>query len=434
MDPIPRCFRALATLGHALCSAALLGGPTGRLLAQAPAPLDLPGAMAMARAAGPLRQMADARQQVGQGRAREVGQWLNPTVEWRRENLGSDLLPDIFTTFYVPIDLSGRRVAQRQAATAARQRADAEAEGDRLGADLEVIRSWLRAAAAQQTLGILTAQTEALQEIARSDAARAAEGLVAEVVAVRTALEADRARVALASAVGELAQARTQLARYLGRAEHELPLLASLEAPTLPAAPDSGTAQARARQRPDVRAREAAVQEAQRRLAIEQRGVFGELQLQGGTKQTSGVMTGQVGVAMPMPLFNRNGGARQRVAGELAEARALRDDLRRALDGLVNAARRSYGAVRDASATVGTFERRGMDVAQSARVAYREGHITLTEWLDAERASADARQAQLRWATEAWLTRLELERAIGARLDAASPLDLPLLSSPSAGS
>ena len=434
MDPIPRCFRVLAALGHALCSAALLGGPTGRLHAQAPAPLDLPGAMAMARAAGPLRQVAEARQQVGQGRAREVGQWLNPTVEWRRENLGSDLLPDIFTTFYVPIDLSGRRVAQRKAATAARQRADAEAEGDRLGADLEVIRSWLRAAAAQQTFGILTAQTEALQEIARSDAARAAEGLVAEVVAVRTALEADRARVALASAVGELAQARTQLARYLGRAEHELPLLASLEAPTLPAAPDSVTAQARARQRPDVRAREAAVQEAQRRLAIEQRGVFGELQLQGGTKQTSGVMTGQVGVAMPMPLFNRNGGARQRVAGELAEARALRDDLRRALDGLVNAARRSYGAVRDASATVGTFERRGMDVAQSARVAYREGHITLTEWLDAERASADARQAQLRWATEAWLTRLELERAIGARLDAASPLDLPLLSSPSAGS
>ncbi len=390
--------------------------------------------MAMARAAGPLRQVVEARQQVGQGRAREVGQWLNPTVEWRRENLGSDLLPDIFTTFYVPIDLSGRRIAQRQAATAARQRADAEAEGDRLGADLEVIRSWLRAAAAQQTHGILTSQTEALQEIARSDAARAAEGLVAEVVAVRTALEADRARVALAAATGELAQARTQLARYLGRAESDLPALAPIALPALPAAPDSAAAHERARQRPELRAREAAVLEAQRRLAMEQRSVFGELQLQGGTKQTSGVMTGQLGVAMPMPLFNRNGGARQRVAGELAEARALRDDLRRALDGLVNAARRSYSALREASASVGTFERRGVDVAESARVAYREGHITLTEWLDAERASADARQAQLRWATDAWLARLELERAIGARLDASSPLDLPLLSSPSAGS
>jgi hypothetical protein len=36
----------------------------------------------------------------------------------------------------------------------------------------------------------------------------------------------------------------------------------------------------------------------------------------------------------------------------------------------------------------------------------------------------------LRWAVDAWLARLEFERALGARLDETSPLDLPLLSSP----
>jgi hypothetical protein len=34
----------------------------------------------------------------------------------------------------------------------------------------------------------------------------------------------------------------------------------------------------------------------------------------------------------------------------------------------------------------------------------------------------------LRWAADAWLSRLEFERALGARLDESSPLDLPLLS------
>jgi cobalt-zinc-cadmium efflux system outer membrane protein len=62
-------------------------------------------------------------------------------------------------------------------------------------------------------------------------------------------------------------------------------------------------------------------------------------------------------------------------------------------------------------------------------VSYREGHATLTELLDAERAAADAMLAHLRWAADAWLARLELERAIGARLDADGPLDLPVLSS-----
>jgi cobalt-zinc-cadmium efflux system outer membrane protein len=60
-------------------------------------------------------------------------------------------------------------------------------------------------------------------------------------------------------------------------------------------------------------------------------------------------------------------------------------------------------------------------------VAYSEGHVTLTELLDAERAATDAMNTHLRWAADAWLSRLEFERALGARLDASSPLDLPLL-------
>ncbi|AMW05542.1 TolC family protein [Gemmatimonas phototrophica] len=401
---------------------------------QAQSTLGLPEALAVARQSGPLRKMTDARRQVGLGQVGESTQWMNPSIEWRRENLGSPLQPDIFATVYLPFDFSGRRLALRQAAAAGRQRVTADASADQRDAELTVARAWLRAASALGTLEIVTQQHDALREIARVDNERLREGLVSEAVGLRTSLEADRARVALVSARNEAIVARTELARLLGVSDTQLPLVAAIQAPTLPSAPDSATAVSAAlTHRAEVRAREAAVQEAQRRLTAEHRGVLGEVQLQGGTKETGGFMTGQVGLAMPMPVFNRNSGARQRATGQLNEARVWRDDLLRVVQGGVLSALQHYREVQSAALDAGTFDARGADVARIARLSYREGHITLTELLDAERAAADAMQAQLRWAGDAWMARLELERSLGARLHADSPLDLPVLASTPSG-
>jgi outer membrane protein, heavy metal efflux system len=408
--------------------AALAASPVSLVVAQ-DAPLDLGAALQVARTSGPLRKIADARELAGTGRVAEAGQWPNPNLEWRRENLGSALQPDIFATAYIPLDLTGRRLALRQATGAGRQRVQADAVAERRDAELDVARAWLHAAAANGALGVATRQLEALEEIARVDATRLQEGLVSEAVGLRTQLEADRARVSLVALTGDAARARAQLARVLGVRPDALPALAVLAAPMMPTAPDSGTVTAVAvRARPEVRARNAALREAQRRYTAERRGLIGDMQLQGGTKQTSGFMTGQIGFAMPFPLFNRNDAARQRARGEYAEALALRDDMLNQIEGSVGAAWRAYVASRGAAQAASTFDARGREIARIARVAYREGHVTLTELLEAERASTDAMNTQLRWSVDAWLSRLEFERALGARLDASSPLDLPLLS------
>jgi len=407
---------------------ALAAMPPSSLPAQA-APLDLAAALQVARTSGPLRKIADAREIAGAGRVGESGQWPNPSLEWRRENLGSSLQPDIFATAYIPLDLTGRRLALRQATGAGRQRVQADAVAERREAEIEVARAWLHAAAADGALAVATRQMEALAEIAGVDATRLREGLVSEAVGLRTQLEADRARVSLVTATGDAARARAQLARVIGVRPDALPALATLAAPTMPAAPDSSTVTAVAlRARPEVRARESAMREAQRRYTAERRGLIGDIQLQGGTKQTSGFMTGQIGLAMPVPLFNRNDAARQRSRGEYAEAQALRDDMLNQIEGGVGAAWRAYVASRGAAQAASTFDARGREIARIARVAYREGHVTLTELLDAERAATDAMHSHLRWAADAWLSRLEFERALGARLDESSPLDLPLLS------
>lgn len=428
----------------ALAALLLPAGPVMRLPAQAPPPttgartgaeaIDLAAALAAARTSGPLRRLTDARQQTGLGLVGESTQWANPSLEWRRENLGSPLQPDIFATLYLPFDFSGRRLALRQAASAGRARVTADAAGERREGELQVARAWLRAAVAQGALEVITQQFTALQEIARVDAERLREGLVSEAVGLRTSLEADRARVALVAARNEAAVAHTELARLMGLPEGAPFQVAGVVAPPLPAAPDTTSALASAlERRPDVQARDAALREAQRRLAAEQRGVLGEVQLQGGTKETGGFMTGQVGIAMPMPVFNRNSGARQRAAGQLNEARIVRDDLRRQVRAAVQNALTHYAGVRASAAQAATFADRGREIARIARLSYGEGHITLTELLDAERAAADAMQQYYRWAADAWLTRLELERTLGARLDAGSPLDLPVLAPNSSG-
>lgn len=127
-----------------------------------------------------------------------------------------------------------------------------------------------------------------------------------------------------------------------------------------------------------------------------------------------------------LPLFNRNDGARLRARGELAEATAWRDEVAIGVRADAIAALTAYLEVRTNAADAATFAPRGREVASIARAAYREGHASLVELLDAERAAADAMSAHLRWTVDAWLTRLELERALGVRLDTDSPLDLPL--------
>ncbi len=399
---------ALLLCGLSLARPGALSGQGAGTAAPSPS-LDLSAAVDMARQQGLLRQLAEARGRVADGRVRESTQWLNPTFEWRRENLGSPLQPDIFATAYVPIDLVGRRLALRGASSAGRGRVQADLQHERRVAELTVARGWLEAASAHELAGVVNEQAQALLELARVDSTRVREGLVAEAVGLRTSIEADRARMTAVRARQSEGELLSTLSRQLGETVHAAQLQ---------------------RGRPDLTARELAVAEARKRFAAEQRGVLGEVQLQGGTKETGGFMTGQVGLAMPLPLFNRNNGARERAAGELREAQLLHDDARRAMQLTVLRARRHYLALRDTREAAASFDARATTLVQSARVAYREGHLTLTELLDAERAAVDARTAHRQWMVDAWMARLELELALGARLDAQSPLELPLLTPP----
>jgi outer membrane protein TolC len=399
-------------LGASLAAAVSVPAAT---LAQEPARLSLHDALTQAARTSPLLLSAASRRDIVAGRARAEAAQPNPVLEWRRENDRSVLLPDVFTTLALPVDLTGRRLGLAGAARAAERRAVAESLIVVREAGYAAARAWWRVALAQGLHDLARAQRQALEGIASYDSTRFAEGAVAEVVALRTRVEAVRARITEANAAGDVARSRTELARALGRGVDSLPRVSAIPDDSRPTLGDTGAVLAAARERPDVQAARLGLLEAQRRAGAERRYVLGgDVQLVGGVKRTQGLDAAIISAFVPMPVFNRNAANAQRASGELLLAQAEARDAETRATAEARAAVIAVAALH-ASAPDGAvgLARAGDDVASITAAAYREGAASLLELLESQRARADARATALRWRHDVALARLELDRAAG---------------------
>jgi len=423
---------ALAGALLALCSAPRVEAqvntglaPAGQA-ADARAPLTLRRALQLATARSPLLERVEAQFGMARGDNRITGQWPNPVLEYRRENLGAPIDPDEFFTAYIPIDVTGRRLQLARATRRGTERLASELAASRRDAELAIAQAWLAAALSRDLGETARRQFEAVTEIARSQAERAREGVASEASSLRTRVEADRLAYEVALQEARAIRDRQVLAAALGVPADSLPALPSvladqdmpdLRAADAIAALDDAALLERARAgREELRAAVVAREEASLRRAVERGAVLGDWQLQGGSKLTGGFMTGQVGLAVPLPFFNRNAGARERATGAVREAEAeWRSTMLTVTAEVLGAAEqlRRLLALGDRMATtLGD----GEIIAESARIAYTEGLMTLLELLDAQRTAADARTTAQQYRADVLLARLALARAVGANL------------------
>lgn len=398
-------------------ASAALSAPFNVPLGAQQAPLSVEQAVTRAMTSGPGAQAASGLRASISGRARADAQWANPTLELRRENEGAPLPYDDFATLTLPVSLTGRRSALRDASAAARLRSVADSVTVLREAGFRAAQEWWEAWITASTAVFAREQAARFGELARFDSLRAAEGMVAEAAAMRTRLEAERAGINAVHAIAAAGRARAALAARLGAEDPQALRLAepSLDVPApLSVSMEEALRDALAN-RPDVQAAQAAVREADRRRAAESRGALPDVGLSGGYKGTAGFSAATFGVILTPPLMNSNGGARERATGEWLMADAARRALEIRVAGEVRAA---YDAVQamdslafrsDASSAL-----RADAIAAAAEAAYREGAATLTETLEALRAVADVREATLRALADRHLIRLELRRAMGA--------------------
>ena len=414
-----------------LCAAGALALLPAALSAQVPSPartLTLAEARSMARRSHP--ELAAARHAVAAaaGRGRQAGAFPNPTLSYSREQTSRDggtNAQDI-VTIEQPVELGGQRGARRAAGAASLAAAEARLAAAVARIDYEVARGYAAGVAAERRAALAEEAAAAFSRAAGVSEARLAGGDVSGYQHRRLMLEAGRyaalrleARVARDSAVGALTML-IGLADSAGAAE-ALFLTDTLTPAPLVQPADSLVALALV-QRPEIRAalRDAEAAAAEVRLAGAERiptpvlGAGYKSERVAGGESFDGFTAG---VGLPLPLWDRRGGAvdaaRAEVARRESEASALRR--RTALE-----TRSAYDAHQAIAAQLALLrDQLGEDAVRARRAAeaaYAEGEIGLIEWLDAVRAYQEAETTYATLWAEYIARRAALERATGATL------------------
>jgi cobalt-zinc-cadmium efflux system outer membrane protein len=388
-------------------------------------PLTLAEARDSARRSHPELNALRAAVTAAAGRERQAGSLPNPTLGYSREETsrdGKSNAQDILS-LEQPIELGGQRGARRATARSVREAAEARQAAGAARLDYEVVRAYAGAVAARHRAELAEAAADAFGRAAAVSRTRLAGGDVSGYQHRRLALETARyaaleaeALVARDSAVGLLASL-TGLVDVAG----SLVLTDTLVPGALPLGVDSLVALALVR-RPDLRAAvlDAEAAGAESRLSRAER--VPTPVLMGGYKHERSAegesLDGFVaGVSLPLPLWDRRGGAvaASRAVAEQREAEV--EAMRRHTVREVQAAFAAHQALgKQLDALRGALGGEALKARRAAESAYAEGEIGLLEWLDSVRAYQEAETTYATLQAEFIARRAALERATGATL------------------
>lgn len=367
-------------------------------------------------------RLARARAAEAAGFALQAGAYSNPEFISTHEALSGNGVDYSETYFNLSqrIDWPGAVSARRGSAEAAAQAALWDLRSDSAGLAFEVKRAYVEATIAEERLEAVTHSTRVVRQVEASGRARFEEGEISGYELRRLSLERAGYENALATAALNARQARRRLASML------LPEGDDLEvAPAEPLtgrAPEVAWADAIAAvpHSPQVAAASASLASAEQAVLWKRRERIPDPTLVGGYKTQSDGLDGLfLGLTLPVPLFNRLGGA---IASEEARARAARDRLALARRAVELDLRRAYEAYESLEQRFDLMSlellaevERLVDVAQAS---YEGGEMTLLEFLDAAEVYRRARSLRAEFMGDYWVAYFDLERAMaGVQID-----------------
>ena len=416
----------------------LIGGAAAAQPPDIPARLSLAEALRIADAGNPA--IAAARQQaaVSEADAAAARRWLNPTASLLSEGYhgsagGSSFFnqQELSVEVSQEVELGGKRRLRAQAADASTRRTRATLDDDRRALRLGVERAYLQLALARFEANLAAASLAEIDQVIAVNRSRYAQGEVSGAEMRR--LEVERLRFSDDALQAELAirNGRAALLALLGSPRLDLPVEPSdsfdlpaedaARAAGRPAAAGALAGEALAA-RPDL----LAVRKDEERAAAEigyQRALSApNLTFTGGFKRDFGTNGAIAGLALPLPLFDRNAPgisraeAERRVAASRLKAveAAVSLDVQRAVN-LVDISRDRVAAI----------ERDYLQKAREARdavlSAYQAGETALLDLLDAQRAYRDVQRAHGLALYDYRLSVCELDAALGVRPGGARP-------------
>ena len=382
---------------------------------EAAAPLTLAAALQLAEAGNPV--LSGARHELAaQGGALQQAQALpNPELQTLLEDTRRTTRSTTVQLNQL-IELGGKHGARADVALRGQELAQAGLAAQQADTRAQVTTAFVDVLAAQEGLR--------LADSAQALAARASDITARRVTAGKASpVEATRAKVAEASvrlelnlARSTLTQARQRLAALWGStAPRFTQAEGSLDA--LPALPSPGELEARLAQSPTVRQARTHLAQRQAMLVVEQRRATPDVTVSIGMKRSEELGRNQaiIGLALPLPLFDRN-------AGNTLEALRRSDQ---AGDQLAAASVQLHASLAQARERLATarldVESLRHDIVPGAQSAYDAaskgfefGKFAFLDVLDAQRTLLQAKNQTLRALTEAHHAAAEIERLLGA--------------------
>ncbi len=397
----------------AVAAALITAGPP-----QAAPSLTLAQAVARARAASPLRGSAERLAEGTAAAARLAGRLLNPVVDIRGENWtpsgGARLPLDVFAVVSQQFELAGKRGARLGLAAAERDMAGTSlASVDRMVA-LRTAQLYVQALRARGLLETLSANRDGLLTLTTTMRRRVEEGRSSESDLLRFVAESARMDI-------DIARARLDLSRSLSALTFVMDAATEIAADQLaepkPLAPPRMAPDALAQTaatHPEARLAKARWDRAQQAATVERARSVPDPVVSAGYKRTAGFHTLVAGVALAVPLFDRNRSAVARASGEERAAAAEHEAVVRRLASETAALLETAQTLSDRSDRASSELLDPAAVVRSAALAaFREGATDVLRLIDAERIYSDVRRTALELRLEALYAVLEARFAIG---------------------
>ena len=406
-------FRSRSIPTFSRCSALLI------LLAPFSAPGQVTEEEAVQRAlARPeIRDIVEGEIDAARGDAIRAGMWSNPTASYSREQVygGPAASAENYVELSQAVDISGRRSLRGQAGDRRVEAARERGVSTRLGVETEVRSSFYEVVAGEARLAALRDSLRRVERLAEATAQREKAGDASGYDRMR--LERERESVAARAAAqdGQLERARARLEGLLGVTA---PVRVAGTLLPADAPPPTETLVAKIGARPDLKAlgEEAGAGDLEARAAG--RWWIPDLTLTAGYKGV-GVAGEQLngyvaGIAIPLPVFDRNQDEAARAEGRSRQARGrltLETDMATAdVRGLrIQAARLADAARRFRSDATATSSR----LLATAEAAYRGGELGVLELVDAQRSALDADLQAIDLESAARRARIDLALASG---------------------
>jgi cobalt-zinc-cadmium efflux system outer membrane protein len=351
----------------------------------------------------------------------DAGRWPNPQLFFSGENLrfgAEDFDPwtqaDWFLFVTQRIETADKRGHRSRAAEAGVHLAALEHEILERELVHRVKVAFQEVLTAQDKLALTENSWGRLEELVELNRIRAVEGYVPEGDYIKSRLEAQRFEHALRQSDLALEQAKIRLLQAMGYSDFDTDFELVAPEPVSAASLDEAKLREAAVARPEIRAAEAIVAQADARAQLEGALKHPDVAASVGYKRNGPANTLYLGMSLPLPILNQNQGGILRGRADLAAAeaelilqrsRAL-GELEAALEG-VRMTRRQIESLKT------DFIQRADESRAVALAAYTEGAAALLTVLEAERTRNAAQELVVEASHDYRLALYAVERAAG---------------------